>query len=156
MDNYDILNICRQFLPPQASVKCILSDQLPREFKQNINKYEINIVNTLTTGSNDIMGHWIMLVKTRDLLYYFDPFGLPPYVYNNYISSYIKVCSNHIKCLRWNRQIQNINTLVCGAHCLFKLYLIIKYDDIFYAINQAKVIYHKKKFLYNNGCRSIF
>jgi hypothetical protein len=61
--------------------------------------------------------HWCMLYFDGDLCEFFDPFGMPPgtYGFNKLLQ-----LRRGVRKKIWNRMcMQNIQSKVCGAHCLF-------------------------------------
>ena len=97
---------------PKNQIVNLPSAKLPLCFIVNMDKY-------LEPGS-----HWIaVFVPTRDEIYYFDSFGIPPEI-DPYIMNILK--SFNKSTLKYSTvQIQPSLSSNCGLYCIYFLYLAI-------------------------------
>lgn len=63
--------------------------------------------------------HWIVLIRKKQVIYYFDPFGFRP---PNYIIEYCK--NKKIKCIFSNVILQQTYEYWCGFYCCMFLYVV--------------------------------
>ena len=87
------------------------ADELPREMPQR-SMLIVNCCNRYYPGQ-----HWLALCKDGDTLEIFDSFGLNPEVYNivGKLPAAIALTYN-------TKQVQSINSEVCGQYCLYYCY----------------------------------
>jgi hypothetical protein len=78
------------------------------------------IVNTDVEGGKG--EHWLVLFFISPIyLEIFDSLGQTPYAYNKHLTNYISR-NKSMKTVYTNKQLQNYDSNVCGAHCLFYCY----------------------------------
>lgn len=87
------------------------ADNFPLRTKSNT----FCIVNAATSDIyND--GHWVLLCKKQNKLYFMNPLGLPMENYQDISKRMMK--NQVIQPLR-NKAIQNINSNLCGLYCIY-------------------------------------
>ena len=78
------------------------------------------IVNIQSKAST--MGHWILLYAQDTKIIFFDSFGLTPDIYMGNISKYFNSFQRSIMATR--TAIQDYNSYVCGAYCIYFAYFL--------------------------------
>ena len=128
MDFMDIMRVLRQFEQETQSFDCIPVKKLLTQSVRNKKKLDAYIV--LTTSENDqYFGHFLLIVRTKKLLFFYDSFGFDPSVYQKNILIFINRHKHH-EYVKWNRQVQSFDSITCGAHVLHILYFISQCHDI--------------------------
>ena len=120
MDSEQIGVIIKEILANKKNhvlfLGCILNDEYINF--PSIDKNFFFIVNTNEKSNIDIMGHWILLFFRNKSLFFFDSFALDPSEYGGSIEYYF-YNHNNSKYKMAKYQIQNINSLLCGAYCIY-------------------------------------
>lgn len=123
MDFDDIRYVCNQFLTDKVHVKYVIDIELSKEKVKNNKTIDAYII--LTNPNEEEMGHFLLIARTHDILYFHDSFAMKPSVYESSISDFIKKHIAHKK-IMLPKQIQHYSNISCGAHCVIGLYLIHK------------------------------
>jgi len=90
---------------------------IPKEYINNKDgQYIINMDKKTGSGT-----HWVAYIKKKDIIYYFDSFGIPPLI------EILKL--NHTKIYYNEYNIQDIKDNSCGYYCLYFLYWMKKYKN---------------------------
>lgn len=83
-----------------------MKDELPPKLKQG--GYIVNLQSSNESGS-----HWCCFVKTKDKIYWFDPFGqVPPEAPTELFDKL------ELDIMYSNDHIQDVNSILCGYFCL--------------------------------------
>ena len=116
------------FLNDSVYVKCLHVKKLLGEDIKN--KKGLDVFVLLTTSEDDnVFGHFLLLVRSRKIIFFYDSFGMNPSVYSKIILTFL-LRHNYHKKMKWNRQIQSFDSITCGGHILHILYFISQCNDI--------------------------
>jgi hypothetical protein len=125
LSNYEIETICKQ--------SNIILDDCCMKDKLNKNKLQpnANYIINLESSSQGNGTHWTALIKRNNIYIYFDSFGVecPTNIIN-----FIK--KNPNANLAYNlKEIQNINSHLCGWFCIALLHFVKNKNDIYNAVD---------------------
>jgi hypothetical protein len=110
LTNFDIANICNRIGVKLNGI--FMKDELSSNLEDG--NYIINLQNHNQSGS-----HWCCFVKSKNCIYYFDPFGavMP----QNQLDIFK---ANHENIYYSNIQIQDMKSILCGYFCILYLYFV--------------------------------
>ena len=141
MSNYDLLKWCKYLKIP---IKNVLSrDDIYKHQHQHQHKqhclFIYNLEPSYMSGS-----HWVATYVKKDIINYFDSFGMPPF---QEMVNHAKRAN--LKLLHQSDQLQNLMTTTCGYFCLYFLnemnkgrsyYDLLKIFDIHDTMANEKLI----------------
>jgi hypothetical protein len=126
MDTFQIQDVVRSF-DLRGDFKGVFAlNQLPLVYARHV-PYGM-IINTEPSDRNG--SHWVAMCRrsTTEPVYYFDSYGLPPSMYPNIFRVMLFYADQY----RFNRRrIQSFNSAVCGQHCIYFLYCLLRLKEDF-------------------------
>ena len=128
MNTHQIKTALRGRIGPHASyVGVLFADQTKSLLRHRVSHRPVLcIINTLPSYSRESMGHWIAVCYVRAKLIFFDSFGQDPRIYSWYFQE-VTLSRPDISVVKYNVQVQHMNTLVCGVYAIFFVYNIAKH-----------------------------
>lgn len=118
LSNFEIISICNK----NKLLKKHFLGVFPRGKYVNRNLCKIP---SFFIQNNDFMNeagrHWLLILYTHKMTYFFDPFGFSPELYGfNLILE-----RNNLPIIRSCKQIQSSTSNACGYHCIVVAFLIL-------------------------------
>src|SRR3569832_1878294 len=125
MNTMDILNIVNKDVDLKAHFISIFpSDKLPYK----VNKLPCALIIN-TDESVGVGMHWVAVyIDERRIGYYFDSYGLPPFI--NKIELFMQ--RNCDRILINSRKFQSAKSSVCGIYCIYFLYWFSRFFSFFF------------------------
>jgi hypothetical protein len=118
MNNLQIDQILRNTQTTKSGyLGCFSADNIPMG-----SKVGFMVVNVASNGS--AMGHWVMFYSNGKRAIFFDSFGLSPNIYLGKIAKYYNSFEYGTAAIE--KAIQNSNSYVCGAYCIYYIYYLSK------------------------------
>ena len=103
-------------------IGCFPNDGLPK--KLPVNK---GLIMNLHTADKD-GSHWVCLYRDKQCYYFYDSYGVPP------TDSILKL-KGKAKCCYNNTQLQPLESIACGTHCIYIL------DKMFSGVSFLNAVY---------------
>lgn len=122
--NYQLLEVANKIKIPLVGV--YNKDTLPKQYRDG--GYIINLQDSTDEHGNDLPGtHWTAFYLEDKDAAYFDSFGfVPPQQVEDFLKSKYNVLVSH-------KQIQNVQSEICGYYCLYFIYWMFHYKKLKFA-----------------------
>ena len=122
--NFDLIRLAKKYNIPLVDV---VNKDLLFYLPKKDGGYIINLDDTVNSkGQRNSGSHWVAFFIWNGKAVFYDSFGIvPDYTIQNFLKGYAPFEYN-------TREIQNINSGICGDFCLFFLYFMsrkVKYND---------------------------